>query len=105
MIGHVILGALAGLTGGSVHLATGGSFLGALGTYAGVGTVSILLLATYTVFVTADVGGHASRSRPRHGRMAGIRAGRPSLPHARSTPRRTVGVARQARRKTVENQG
>ena len=97
MIGYVISGAAAGLTGGVTHLATGGSPLMALGIYAGIGTAGILGLATRAAFAPEHRGGtdfdQASRRTTTLGTQ--IRAGRPSLPQAQRSSSRTALTTRR----------
>lgn len=80
MIGYVIFGALAGLTGGVAHLATGGSVLGALGLYAALGTLGVLGLAVRAALLPdepslAEGLQESARPRGRNRRVQGTRSG------------------------------
>ena len=97
MIGYVIPGMLAGLTGGVTHLATGGGALGALGIYAGIGTAGILVMAARVACTPESSStlmlGEAS-PHERH-LEAQVRAGRTAVPQARMVRRRTTDIPRR----------
>ena len=87
MIGYVIFGALAGLTGAAAHLATGGSVLGALGLYSALGTLGILGLAVRAALLPEELGlaeGSQESPRPwkRNRRVQETRSGEAARPPA-----------------------
>ena len=76
IFGYLLLGWIGGATAAGLHLATGGSLLGAAGIFVGVGNLAVIALAALAALRATHSEAQATE--------AAFTAPVPAFPHARS---------------------